>query len=579
MTKKILSILLPIIIISGYAPLANGGTKSEALTRKRKCELIEIARNVIAGDEKAVPNRYFDLDEAKQIAVLTFFTDDGQPISTTGLADDREDAVAQAALRLLRTKRFKALEKERVRKGRIVLDIVLRREYLKITEAPMWVGSIILGIDGFIYYDGEVGVIFSPAFPVYYGFVEKPLFLQYVIDTIRERTRPSAKVETLIRIRSASFVEDADSVYKDLFRGIVLAKDSDFRNLDELIAKAARHLVKWQKKNGCFRQKIFPGIGPLTNETASLSRTSAILSGLLSLYKETADEEYLSAAKRCADFLESSIEPVVESKAFIASLPAEKEQADSGTLAWLILAFCRLRQTTSSGDYDKIIQRLCEALISMQEDDGSIRTLYYDEKHHFSKYFQGRSLLALVEAFKIVGNKKCLSAAERLADFLVYQRDKALFLAEPLDDSNLLKGLLELDGASPNGDYIAYAEKIAGVIKRRFTRKSSDFLEIPAVFEEDDFSLARTAFLLKGLCAWKKYSLPKDIRDKECDEAIQNALKFIISCQFSSERDFYIEKDDAPWGAFRMSLTNRTLSPDANARCLEALVEVQKLSE
>ena len=186
MTKLILPILVTLIIVSGHTLASDWGAEPEAPTHKDKCGLLKIARRVITGDEKVIPNKNFDVNEAKEIAVLTFFTDDGEPLSTTGLADDRKDAVAQAALMLQRTAQFKALKKESVGKGRIALDIILQKEYVKVEEAEKWVEDVVLGTDGFIYYDGNIGVIFSPAFPIYYGFTEKPLFLQYVVDTIQE---------------------------------------------------------------------------------------------------------------------------------------------------------------------------------------------------------------------------------------------------------------------------------------------------------------------------------------------------------------------------------------------------------
>jgi len=239
--------------------------------------------------------------------------------------------------------------------------------------------------------------------------------------------------------------------------------------------------------------------------------------------------------------------------------------------AFLILTLNNLEKYPGR---DAWLGELAAGILSLQNEDGSLRTYFHSDRSTGTDYYPGEALLALMELYNSTQEKKYLAAVEKAVPFYqTYWRAKKntafvpwhtqayLLLYRTKPDKGLADFVFEMNDWLIDGHQITEdpcPDRIGGFPKHKPRYSSSSYLE--------------------GICdAYALAVLAKDEERKaKYAQSMRSGIRFILQTQFTKENSFYLKRPDRAVGGFKESLVENDLRIDFTQHAVLALMKAHQ---
>lgn len=204
-----------------------------------------------------------------------------------------------------------------------------------------------------------------------------------------------------------------------------------------------------------------------TSATYNLLRHAGTTYALLTLYGETRDERYRSAAEHAIAFLLAQEKPCPPPHARLRC-PFETDSVKLGGNALAVLALTEHVRVAGTSTYLAVAQAYAAWLIATQAPSGefAVHKQFADGTldNLVSSYYPGEAIFALMRLYALDGDERWRAGAERGARWLITVRDAGRRIEELEHDHWLLYGLAELYAQKPDELYLVHTRKLTDAI-------------------------------------------------------------------------------------------------------------------
>ncbi|MEE8525584.1 MAG: beta-L-arabinofuranosidase domain-containing protein [Thermoanaerobaculia bacterium] len=387
------------------------------------------------------------------------------------------------------------------------------------------------------------------------------------------------------RVSFDSIVESSGGAPKRLFRGNDLTPEISPESLLEAARRGGDYLLRHQNDDGTFGYSYEPKSDEY-NDDYNLLRHAGTCYALVELHQASADDRYLTAARRGMEWLWTKVrEPKPEDAgAGFAAVVSPGEEAKLGGAALALLALVQIQKAGGDGAlvgsaWDGQLPRLARFLLFQQGDDGRFVSKYFygepDPEPFESIYYPGEAILALMRLHQVDRQPRWLAAARRGADWLIDVRDSGKSAGELPHDHWLLMALEELHDRTGDERYLDHAERIAGaIVAAQRTRTTPD--DWAGTFYEPPRSTP-TATRGEALVAMYRLAARNGRETRPYLEALLRMAAFQRRCQLTPESVLYLPRPDRALGGFRRSLTDWEVRIDYVQHNLSALLGLRSI--
>jgi len=208
---------------------------------------------------------------------------------------------------------------------------------------------------------------------------------------------------------------------------------------------------------------------------------------------------------------------------------------------------------------DFYLKRFAKGIISMQNPDGSLRTLFYSDKQTGVNYYPGEALFALMSLYEYEKDQRYLAVARKAFDYYVrYWRKNKSFPFIPWQTRAYCK-LYYATGREEIADFVF--EMSDYFISQHLAPDNRDAFKFPRGIS--------TAVYLEGInAAWKLAEIRNDSgRLERYNSFIRQGMDFVLSLQIKNS------DDEKTIGGFLSSPRSTKLRVDNNQHALMALME------
>ena len=193
-------------------------------------------------------------------------------------------------------------------------------------------------------------------------------------------------------------------------------------NLKRIITNASNYLKNSVKENGSFVYE-YDISDKKESSSYNILRHEGTAWSMLQAYSLSNDEELKKKIDLSIQYIvENALVYKNENEIFV--LDAEENELKLGANGIGILLFVEYMKEYNSTDYEDIIIKMGNAILEMQNEDGSYYHVYsypdFEEKDEFrTVYYDGEATYGLIKLYEYTKDKKWLDAAERSMDYFV----------------------------------------------------------------------------------------------------------------------------------------------------------------
>jgi hypothetical protein len=307
---------------------------------------------------------------------------------------------------------------------------------------------------------------------------------------------------------------------------------------------------------------------------------------LWDLYRYTGQDRYRAAARRNLAY---------NLRTFYRDVPGEdmgaifyENTAKLGAAAFALTAVLHIDE---EGRERPTLERLKKFILSMQENDGSFRSLYPPGGHDpeqsrvLQRYYAGEALLALVTLHEREPDPKLLDAVRKA---FPYYREFVRTDAHPASVPWLTQAYVRAHRLEKNREYAEFVFRISDFvagIQEAWTEAAPDeqgtFYD-PERPEHGPPLSASTGVYVEGLV--DAYRLAKDYNDAERQKryrkAIVQGIRSLIQLQFRGDNLFFVKEPERTRGGIRASVTESSIRIDYTQHAAQAMIQaVQALDD
>ena len=319
--------------------------------------------------------------------------------------------------------------------------------------------------------------------------------------------------------------------------------------------------MRVQKPDGSFHYYYDPAQDHFEARRYNIVRHAGAILSLFDLYAATGDRRYLKSSREAIRFLKTRFRAARSGRAdYVLDFDGKAKLGANG-LALAALA-SQIRLDPGSGDR-KSAMRLANMILDMQRNDGSFEMRYRpqsaDDFGIESLYYPGEALLGLIRLFKLSGDQKLLTGANRGVAFLM-ESQRQMDALPP--DAWLMQALSDLYIVSPQKEYAFHALALAeAMIAEQYD--DSARADYTGGYGPGPPRATPAASRAEGLVS--AYRLARSIGDPRASK-IANALKasarFQLSQQFTSDNSSSLPNPARARGGFRESMTSPRIRID-----------------
>ena len=193
-------------------------------------------------------------------------------------------------------------------------------------------------------------------------------------------------------------------------------------NLISIISNAGNYLKNSVKENGSFVYE-YDILDKEESSSYNILRHEGTVWSMLQAYSLSNDEELKKKIDLSIQYIvENALVYKNENEIFV--LDADENELKLGANGIGILLFVEYMKEYNSTNYEDIIIKMGNAILEMQNEDGSFYHVYsypdFEEKDEFrTVYYDGEATYGLIKLYEYTKDKKWLDAAERSMDYFV----------------------------------------------------------------------------------------------------------------------------------------------------------------
>lgn len=589
----------------------------------RAAQIRAVADAVRAAWPKATPLPDVVLQQRPMQVFVTLYLPTGADLTAEGRGDSLLAALVDAAVNLPRAPRYQADGFHRLADVRIHLDVtVYRLPYMQNVADP-FLYSMRPGLDGLVYENGDLRGTVLPweavrrAWQMHFiqigeGEAERPAaprdarlpedVKKAVFRELLDRAGaqpatwrgPGARV---LRFETQSFVEraaggrtqDGQPAVAALYRmgPLVDAESVTEASMAAATRSATDYLARTMSAEGA----VNASYDPLRDQWVAgpdASRQALTIHTLARLHAARPEAWIVRAAQAAAVTLMKSVKEGIVTDVDGTQRPCAFVFAGlKSEVAWTsqaLVALADLHGLAPDKATETTVRQMAVALLAAQQKGGSFQVYFAtdaagDKGVRNSEDLEGESLavLALVRAYELLGDETCLRAAQRSAEYMVFQRERRIGRRQEtgLPDVALVEALDRLDTLLPS-DALARYGRLCG--EQIVARQASE----PARYLDDEFGGFPTGLVfdsesaahhLRGLAAARRLaarlradapqrhaSLKFDEFEPRADRAARLAEAFLLNHQYRAESSFYAAQPAVAVGGLRFSATDARVS-------------------
>ncbi len=250
----------------------------------------------------------------------------------------------------------------------------------------------------------------------------------------------------------------------------------------------------------------------------------------------------------------------------LAELPAEDEVEDS-----------QLRDRVGALERDKTLGAMCECLLQMIDPDGAVHWNYkqattMERVKEEPLYYPGELALALVRAYKILGDEKYLDGSVRIADRQLRIFGLSMTLEFPWPgDHWIIQALTELAEETGDLEYAELAVLMAeGYVREQHPPQSHLYPDYRGAYRRivDVPRTTRAASRGEALTAALRAARLTNHNPARIERALVEGARHLIEQQFTRENDYFIPRSWDVKGAIRLGLVDNHLRIDNNQHAI-----------
>ena len=340
---------------------------------------------------------------------------------------------------------------------------------------------------------------------------------------------------------------------------------------DDMV-KSVDLAINWYLKNqledGRYMYTFFPSKDFEPNDDWALRNLNGIFV-LAEIAKDKNNEKLLASVRKV---IETFREALVE-KEGIKYLDWKKHRPVSsiaGT-AFLLGAMVAL----NIPDYKDDMRKMADAIISLQEDNGKLKTDFYRPLRDIDQlYYPGETLLAMIRYYKLSKYEPAKKMVEKAFPFYL----------EFWDDNKdgpfvpwQIRAYQELYQVSPEKKYADYVFDLMDWMIKRYKPVTAE----AGPGREGAFStqFASTAVYSEGLS--QAYALALEVKDKKriklYGKTLKGTLGYLLGLQFKKEDTYWIKRPEKVIGATALRPDINELRLDATYHAISAIHYSTKL--
>ncbi|MBN2581920.1 MAG: hypothetical protein JXL80_02555 [Planctomycetes bacterium] len=587
----------------------------------RQKQIQALADRVKASWPKDAPLPQVVLQERPMQVFVTLYNPGGGDLTAEGRGNSLLAALIDGAANLPRGARYQSEGFSRLAAVRIHLDVtVYRLPYMQNLAEP-FLYSMRPGLDGLVYENGDLRGTVLPWEAVRRAWqmhfvqvgeeerqaeardarlpedVKKAVFRSLLDRAGAQPTTWRGPVARVLRFETQSFVERAaggktapgQAAVVALYRTGPLTDAEKLTDAD--VAEAVRTGTDFLARAITPEGQVNASYDPLRDQWLvgpDASRQALAVRALSSLYRARKEAWVIRAAQSAAGVLLKSVkEGVVTDRAGAQQQCAFVFAGLKSEVAWTsqaLVALADLNAVAPDKATETTVRQMAVALLAAQDPDGSFPVYFTtgttgESAVKNSEDLQGESLavLALVRAFDVLKDEALLRAAQRSADYLVFERERRIGRRQGtgLPDVPLVEALDRLDELLPNEAYARYARLCSEQILAQQASEPARYLddEVGGFPSGQLFDSESTAYNLRGLVAARRLAarnrkanaeryaqLKLDLLERESGRAIRLAEAFLANLQYRPESSFYIAQPAVASGGLRYSATDARIS-------------------
>ena len=537
--------------------------------------LFQLIRARVTPDIATPPERPSAvLEKSLDFPLLITFYQAGLPrfrcaAARPSLRESAEDAAGKVLAAFSRVPQAKQMLAE----GRLLVDIVTRREPLAILNTVLIAHNLAPGLDGLACTTEQDKVYFAPLTLFRHWGARRGVVEAAYID--QESVKPP-RAFLPERLKTVSFVEECPGGKAlPLCRGNVLLPMPHADEMLQAMSHAALWLLRTQKSDGSFAEAYHPA-GEVTADIAdNLADHLRSAEALPALYHLTKDRRFLDAQERALRVAMKVLKE--EGRDRLAYLATADDEIAASAL--LLTNLCRRALLEPNPTATGPMRYLGEFLCIMTSPDGQLYVRLKNARRGEARFISkgepyAEALIALALLEHISPRRRARAAAERLA-----KRVSSSDAAAPAPGPRTIEALAEYyklnfdrAGAKRYGlAVLRLAERLANQQVQTGRAQYPDYAGgfARAGLSPDTLFSAQAA---SGLAAAYEVARLMQRPVAKFSDPMRRAAQFLMNMQYRSENTFFLPRPEWVLGAFRQSPEDLSIRSAYVAEAARALI-------
>ena len=309
-----------------------------------------------------------------------------------------------------------------------------------------------------------------------------------------------------------------------------------------------------------------PDTDKKSNEEYNILRHAGTIYAMMSIYNQTHNPRLLFSAENAIDYLVNQIHSFNRTQCVVYN-----SLIKLGGTALSLLALSEYTIVTGNQQYISLMKNLGKYLVFSQKENGKFIHYRTSDTHEIlpyqSEYYPGEAIFSLSKLYSIDNNQSWLTAAQKNADYLIYERDKNVSILNLTHDHWLLLALNQINHYQNNPVYTNHAVNITKSIlihqRNDITRQSEKEEWVGSYYTPP--SSTPTATRSEGLLA--AYQLLNDNHYNETFlqkilYAVNLSIHFQLSLQYTEDDTFRFPAPSLAIGGFKESTDDQSIRID-----------------
>jgi AMMECR1 domain-containing protein len=487
-----------------------------------------------------------------------------QSSSTRNISKDLKEATIHS----IKDNRFTIqLQKEHLDNITLEITFLFNKIKLENNNLNYLKNNIETGINAIQIQQGKNSASFKESVPIEHNFDFETNFQKLCEKANLNKTCYLENATTIYKYDTITFETDRSKKINDLYRYNLLVDEKDVtkENIDKRLELAKSWFLVNEDPNTFLKYEYLPSSDRYSTGNNSI-RQMATLHTVTKLYKHSNDPKIYNLSVKGINHFLSFLKYDKQRNIYFIEINNESTIAHSG---FLILSLAEIEDFPNRTFY---LKSLSDGILSLQNSDGSFKTLFNSDKVEGIDYYPGEAMLALMTLYQHTGDKNILDSVARSFDYYssYWRSNKNMAFVPWYTEAYFI-----LFNATNNKTYKEFIFEMNDWMIDNYQIMSSRYPDTVGGFPKKDPVFSTSVFLEGVNDAYKLAKDTNDPRKDKYERSIRLGTRFIFQTQFTPENTFYIRNPSLAIGGFKQSLTRNNIRIDFLQHAVSSMLKTR----